>query len=95
MSDQVGLGELSAVFEVMREIEEIGGRPGDRIVLRPSEEEYTYSLVRDLGPIASDCWAFTDSCVLEVTDPPMMDGLALRLLKEGKDGLEPYLTLIP
>ena len=55
MSDQqVGLGELSAVFEVLREIEEIGGRPGDRIVLRPSEEEYTYSLVRDLGPIASD-----------------------------------------
>ena len=83
MSDQQG--KLSAVFNILREIPEIGGRAGDKIVLRPSVEGYTYALVRDLGPIASDCWAFTDACELEVTDPPMMDDEALRLLREGVD----------
>ena len=87
MSDQGGLSEpTAAVFEVLREIPEIGGRPGDRIVLRPSEEEYTYSLVRDLGPIASDCWAFSDACELEVTRPPMMNGV---------DSSPPPLRLVP
>ena len=75
--------DIHGVFEVVREIPEIGARAGDRIVLRPSEEEYTCSLVRDLGPIASRCWAFTDSCVLEITDPPLPLSAALRALHEA------------
>ena len=97
MSDkrpQGGLSQPTGVFVVEREIPELGAQPGDRIILRPRHSERPCCLVRNIGHAAYRL-AFTDACRLEFTKPPMMDGLALRLLREGVDGLEPHLTLVP
>ena len=95
MSDQrIQAGQITGVFEVVQEIEEIGGRVGDRLVLA-SHEAWPISLVRKLGHDDAH-WAFHRKyATLELTYPPMTNGLALRLLREGVDGHGPYLTLVP
>ena len=98
MSDkrtQGGLSQPTGVFEVIQEIEEIGARESDLIVLRPWADRPAV-LQRTIDPR----WAFGARCSLFYTDPPMMDGLALRLLREGVDGHGPvlgsdHLTLLP
>lgn len=60
--------QLTGVFEVLEEIEEIGAWVGDRIVLA-QHRPWPVSLARRLGH-ADARWAFTDRCVLEFTRPP-------------------------
>ena len=103
MSDKrTQAGEITGVFEVIREIEEIGARVGDRLVLA-SHEAWPVALVRRLDDNGAS-WAFRrEYATLKLTYPPMMNGLALRLLQEGMksavDGHGPalgsHLTLVP
>ena len=62
MSDIV-YSELTGVFDVLAEIEAIGARVGDSIVVKPWHTEFPCSLLRQLGHSGSQ-WAFTESCRL-------------------------------
>ena len=86
--------ETTGVFIVQREIPEIGARAGDRIVIGEAEQ-WPVALARKLSREDAR-WAFDSSaCVLEFSVPPMMPGLALRLLKEATGHeLGSYLTLM-
>ena len=69
--------ELTGVFEVVAEIEEIGARVGDKILVRPHHAQHPYILMRPLGH-AQARWAFrTEFCRLVFTKPPLPPALAL------------------
>jgi len=71
--------DLTGVFEVIQEIEEIGARVGDRLVLA-SHEAWPISLVRRLG-YDDARWAFSpESASLEFTYPPLPSSDAHRCL---------------
>lgn len=59
--------DITGVFEVVAEIEEIGARQSDHLVVGEAEE-WPVSLVRRLGH-ADARWAFSDRCTLALTHP--------------------------
>jgi hypothetical protein len=65
--------QLTAVFEVVADIEEIGAVAGDRIVVRPDAPWRPYALVRPLSH-AGARWVFGERCRLLFTDPPSPRG---------------------
>lgn len=75
---------LAAVFEVFREIPDLGAMPGDRLVLRPQHPARPYNLIRPLT-LGEAQWAFRMGyCRLAFTDPPMLASQAYRLLAEDQ-----------
>lgn len=84
--------EFTGVFHVVEPIEEIGGRPGDRLVIRPGAAWRPYSLVRPLT-LADAHWAFSSRAVLDYTVPAMPHRLAYRRLREAV-GPAPHLRLL-
>jgi hypothetical protein len=72
---------LTAVFEVLANIDEIGAVAGDRIVVRPwRRDDRCCVLVRPLG-IAAVRWAFRPECALDFTRPAAPPHQALPRLR--------------
>ena len=74
--------QMTGIFEVTDQIEEIGAGPGDRVIVRPWDPARC-SLVRRLSP-ADVRHVFTGRARLLSTDPATSDhGAALRCLRRG------------
>lgn len=66
----------SVVFELQEDIPEIGGRPGDRLIMRPTRRpKRPCVLVRDLGGGVEDCkWAMDHRTRFLHAKPPSVRG---------------------
>lgn len=71
---------ITGVFEVTKEIEEIGARVGDRIVVRPGSKVRPFGMVRSLSR-SEAWWAFSERCRLLATEPTLPPRLARRRLR--------------
>lgn len=67
----------AGVFQIVREIPEIGARVGDRLVLRPHAERPAI-IQRTVDPT----WAFSCCAELAFTHPPLPTDVALRILRD-------------
>lgn len=76
----MGGDDLIGVFVVVQEIQEIGARAGDRILLRPWAPRPVL-LQRELGH-SDAAWAFGSHAELLFTRPTLPVRLALRLLRD-------------
>ena len=80
---------LTGVFEVIAEIEEVGARVGDMIVVRPWADRVAV-LQRTIDPQ----WDFGARCALFYCDPHVgPPSEAIRLLRDTVGG-HPHLTLL-